>query len=85
MHVITMTTSFSKLFLNWNQRRRGGDGWRDGGRGDEKTNHSSKEINELTIVDKIRRSVVVIIGGLGWSGESLQNYPRRVIKISLNK
>lgn len=22
MHVITMTTSFSKLFLNWNQRRR---------------------------------------------------------------
>lgn len=50
-----------------------GDGWRDGGRGDEKTNHSSKEINGLTIVDKIRRSVVVIIGGLGWSGESLQN------------
>lgn len=29
MHVITMTTSFSKLFLNWNQRGRvggGGDG-----------------------------------------------------------
>lgn len=28
MHVITMTTSFSKLFLNWNQRRRerGGGG-----------------------------------------------------------
>lgn len=45
----------------------------DGGRADEKKNHSRKEINGFTIVDKIRRSVAVIIGGLGWSGESLPN------------
>lgn len=30
MHVITMTTSFSKLFLNWNQRGRVGVGGRGG-------------------------------------------------------
>lgn len=39
----------------------------------KKIHHSGKEINGFTIVDKIRRSVVAIIGGLGWSGESLQN------------
>lgn len=46
MHVITMTTSFSKLFLNWNQRRRERGG--EGGRGNEKKNHSRKEINRFT-------------------------------------
>lgn len=39
----------------------------------KKKNHSRKKINGFTIVDKIRRSVVVIIAGLGWSEESLQN------------
>lgn len=37
MHVITMTTSFSKLFLNWNQRRRErGGGWGVGGLDEKK-------------------------------------------------